>query len=230
MADICNSLKDVKVHSGILTVKSPLRKILKRYGIEYKSFEGTVVDVESDERPFLEKLGADRYKNRCAVCCGFLDKSNVEIIALTCNALGERFIQIVDTKLGETSHPYYAFNSGFDMALLSKLLGRDIRFDRELQQYERQNKGYLRQKLGIPNFDDPFNDLGKLAAKEWTKHLETREIDCVKRIVAHNHACVLKEYSILVRAGYRVIETNSCKEFFKGRKEIVFGKHQRLFE
>ena len=223
MANIPVSLKIIEMRSGILTFKSSLRNILEKYGVEYKTFEGAVIDLETDERNFSDELqGADRYKNHCAVCCGILDKNKVEIIAKTCNASNELFVQAVDEKVRGTNHPYYAFNVGCDMALLTKLLGREIRFDRELQQYERESKRDVVQNLGIPNFDDPFNGRGYLAAKEWTKHLETRETDCAKRIIAHNLACVLKEYTILMRRGYRGIKPSSYKAFFEGKNDLVF--------
>jgi len=224
LANIPVSLKIIEMRSGILAFKSPLRNILEKYGVEHKTFEGAVIDLETDERNFSDELqGADRYKNHCAVCCGILDKNKVEIIAKTCNASNELFVQAVDEKVRGTNHPYYAFNVGCDMALLTKLLGREIQFDRELQN-EYESKREVVQNLRIPNFDDPFNGLGYLAAKEWTKHLETRETDRVKRVIAHNLACVLKEYNILIRRGYRRIEPSSYKAFFEGKNELVFTR------
>jgi len=213
--------ESIEMRSGLLTFNSSLRSILDRYEVEYRAFEGGVIDLETNEKDFLDGLyGADRYENHYAVCVGILDKSKVEIIAKTYNASDELFVQTIAEKVERTSHPYYAFNVGCDMALLSKLLGREIRFERELRNdYERKRE--VEQNLGIPNFDDPFNGLGILAAKEWTKHLETRKIDCVERIIAHNLACVLKEYSVLVRRGYREIKSSSCKAFFEGKSDLV---------
>ncbi len=229
MTNIPNSLKSIEMRSGILSFKSPLRNILGRYRVEYKTFEGTVIDLETDEQNFSDELhGAGRYKNHCAVCCGILDKNKVEIIAKTCYASDELFVQAVDEKAKGTNHPYYAFNVGCDVALLSNLLGREIRFNRELQQREYESKRDVKESLGIPNFDDPFNGYGLLATKEWTRHLETREINCVKRIVAHNFACVLKEYTILIRRGFREIEPSSYNAFFEGKNELVFGNCTRL--
>ena len=214
--------KSIEMHSGLLTFNSSLRSILDKYEVEYRAFEGAVIDLETDERDFFDGLyGADRYKNHSAVCCGILDKSEVEIVAKTRDASHELFVQAVDEKVKRTSQPYYAFNVGCDMALLSKLLGREIRFDRELK-IGYGSKRDVVQNLGIPNFDDPFNGLGLLSAKEWTKHLETREIDRVRRIITHNLACVLKEYSILVRSGYREIEPSSFKAFFEGKGDLIF--------
>lgn len=218
--------ESIEMRSGILTFNSSLRNILERYGVGYKTFEGVVIDLETDEQDFLDELhGADRYMNHSAVCCGILDKSKIEIIAKTCDVSDELFVQAVDEKVKRISHPYCAFNVGCDMALLSKLLGREIRFDRELQkelQNRHESKRNAVQTLGIPNFDDPFNGDGRLAAKAWTKHSETHETSYVENIIAHNCACVLTEYSILVRRGYREIEPSSYKAFFEGKNELVF--------
>ena len=214
--------ESIEMRSGILTFNSSLRNILDRYKVEYRTFKGAVIDLETEERPFLDELcGAARYKN-CSVCCGILDKNKVEIIAKTYNVSDDLFVRVVDEKVKRISHPYYAFNVGCDMALLSKLLGREIRFDRELQKKQYESKRNAVQTLGMPNFDDPFNGDGRLAAKAWTKHVETHEKGCVENIIAHNCACLLKEYSILVRRGYREIEPSSCKAFFEGKNELVF--------
>jgi hypothetical protein len=224
------SLSIIETNSGLLKFTSSLSSLLMKYGINYKRFVGTVIDLETDGQPFLNKLGAGRYKQQCATSCAILDKNNIEVIAKTCDTPEGTFAKEVDKRLGDTNHPYYAFNSGFDMAILSKLLGRAILFDRELQQYPFQSKGDYRKKLGIPNFDDPFHDDGKLAGKEWNKHLKTRKKDCVKKIMAHNLACVLKEYCILVRGGYRVIDPSSHKAFFGEKNELVCGDCQKLSE
>ena len=209
------------MRSGILTLDLSLRNILERHKIEYKAFEGAVIDLETEEQPFLDELcGAARYRN-CSVCCGILDKNKVEIIAKTHNVSDDLFVQAIDEKVKRTNHPYYAFNVGCDMALLSKLLGKEIRFDRELQEKEYERKRDAVRNLGIPNFDDPFNGDGYLAAKAWTKHLETHETSYVDNIMAHNCACVLKEYSILVRRGYREIESSSYKAFFEGKNKLA---------
>jgi len=214
--------RSIEVRSGLLTFSSSLRSILDRYVVEHKAFEGGVIDLETDERNFLDGLrGADRYENHSAVCVGILDGSKVEIIAKTCDASDELFVQTIDDKVKGTRHPFYAYNVGCDMALLSKLLGREIRFERELK-IDYKGKREVVRNLGIPNFDDPFNGAGILAAREWTRHLETHEIDCVERIIAHNLACVLKEYCILAHRSYKEIKSSSCKEFFEGRSDLIF--------
>lgn len=214
--------------SGIMTFKSPLRGLMTGYGVEFKTFKGAVIDVETDEQNFSDELqGADRYKKHSVVCCGILDNNEVAIIAKTCNASNELFVYTVDEKIKATNHPYYAFNAGCDMALLSKLLGREIWFDHELQDgYE--SKRRVEQILRIPSFNDPFDGQGLLASKEWTEHLKTQNKNCVKKIIAHNLACVLKEYTILTRRGYREIEPDSYRAFFEGKDDLVFRGLVRL--
>ncbi len=207
---------------GLLRLKLPLMH-LESYGIKCRNFTGTVIDGETDEQPFLdEQKGAHRFKNRTTVCCGFLDKDSVDIIARTDPSSDGYFIKTVDERLRQATSPYYAFNAACDVALLSKLLNREVPFHGELQQFERQKKEYFRQDLGIPNCGDPFNGEGILASKEWTNYLKTGNIDCIKKIMKHNFSCLSTEYSILHKKGYRIINPNSYKAFFEGTNDLAF--------
>jgi len=218
-----------EVGLGVLKLKLSVNEFLQTYGVERKAFEGAVIDLETDEQPFSDDLkGAHRYRNFSVTCCGFLDKNIIEIIAGTSQSSDELFVRAIDEKVKKTDQPYCAFNAGFDMALLSKLLKRDIQFQRELQQYEMQKKEYFRQNLGISNFDDPFNGQGFLAAKEWTNYLKTGDVNCVKKIIAHNLACVSTEYAFLILQGYREIKQNSCKAFLEGKNELLCDNCRRL--
>ena len=209
---------------GILRLKLPLTH-LESYGIKCQSFNGAVIDGETDEQRFLDNLkGAHRFKNHMPVCFGFLDKDWVEVIARTDRDSDGYFVKAVDERLRQTASPYYAFNAACDMSLLSKLLNKEVPFHGELQQWERQKKEYLRRDLRIPSCGDPFNGEGFLAAKEWTNYLETSDINCVKRIMAHNFSCLSTEYNILQKKGYRIIEQNSCKTFLEGKNDLVCSK------
>jgi len=221
----------IEIEAGILKLTSSLNSILTKYEIDHKGFVGAVIDLETDGQPFSDNChGAGRCKLQSAVSCAILNESRVEVIAKTWESPDWVFTKEVEKGLAQTKHPYYAFNAGFDMAILSKLLGKEVAFDRELQQFDRQRKGSCRQSLGIPNFDDPFHDRGYLASEEWKKHLKTREKECVKKIMAHNLPCFLKEYCILVRGGYRVIDPNSVKTFFEEKGDLVCGTCQKLPE
>jgi len=224
-------LNIVEVKHGILKLTSSLSSILTKYEVNHKGFIGAVIDLETDGQPFSDNCpGAGRCKLQCAVSCAILNEDSVEVIAKTWESPDWVFTKEVEKCLAQTKHPYYAFNSGFDVAILSKLLGKEVPFDRELQQYNFQSKRRCRQDLGIPNFDDPFHDNGRLAGLEWKKHLKTRDKECVKKIMAHNLTCVLKEYCILVRGGYRVIDQSSFKTFFEEKGDLVCGTCQKLPE
>ena len=221
----------IEIENGLLKLNASLSSILTKYNVNHKEFIGAVIDLETDGQPFSDNChGAGRCKLQSAVSCAILNEDSVEVIAKTWESPDWVFTKEVEKGLAQTKHPYYAFNSGFDMAILSKLLGKEVPFDRELQQFDRQHKGSCRQSLGIPNFDDPFHDNGRLAGLEWKKHLKTRERERVNKIMAHNLSCVLKEYCILVRGGYREIAPSSFKTFFEEKGDLVCGTCQKLPE
>jgi hypothetical protein len=190
---------------------------------KYRSFEGAVIDLESDGEPFQDYLyGAHRYAKHSATSFGILDKDHVEVITKTYETTDEQFVQEVEKALHEINRPYYAFNAEFDMALLSKLLDKEIAFERDVMVIYAK-KELLVGKYGISNFDDPFKGEGNLAGISWKKHLQTRDMKYVLHIVAHNRACVLKEYSLLLYHGYKSIEPNSCRAFFDGKRGLCIS-------
>jgi len=224
-------LNIVEIEHGILKLTSSLSSILTKYNVNHNGFVGAVIDLETDGQPFTDNFhGAGRCKLQSAVSCAILNDNSVEVIAKTCYTPDGVFTKEVEKGLAQTEHPYYAFNAGFDIAIISKLLGKEVPFDRELQQFEFQSKGSYRKSLGIPNFDDPFHDNGRLAGVEWRNHLKTRDKECVKKIMLHNLSCVLKEYCILVRGGYRVIDPSSFKAFFEEKRDLACGTCQKLPE
>ncbi|GAI48070.1 unnamed protein product, partial [marine sediment metagenome] len=75
-------------------------------------------------------------------------------------------------------------------------LNKRIDFDGELQRYRGESKGNARTELDIPNYGDPFNDVGKLCMTAW----ENGQFDSA---MAHNRACLLKERDILIKRGFR---------------------------
>lgn len=193
---------------------------MEKYQTKFRKFDGTIIDLESDGEPFDNYLnGIRKYSKHSATSFGLLNKDSVEVIAKTYRASNEQFIQEIEEKLKEINHPFYAFNAEFDMALLSKLLGREIIFEGEIMVI-RAKKEMLARQCGIPNFDDPFNGDGYWAGVYWKKHLETREEKYVREIMAHNRACVLKEFSLMLFHGYKLIDQKSCPDFFEGKTGI----------
>ena len=88
--------------------------------------------------------------------------------------------------------PFYAFNSVFERGVLFHSINKKIEFEGELNLEMFEKKKYTVQSLGIPNYDDPFNDDGLLCLKAWLKG----EID---KSIKHNRACLLIERDILYR-------------------------------
>jgi hypothetical protein len=211
-----------RIEQRILTLKLPLKEVWEAYTLPKVTFMGAVIDIESDEQPFMDSFrGAHRYRNFNAVCCGFLDSNLMEIIGRTDTKSDKFFKEAVASRLDGTIEPYYAFNAGFDMAVLSRLLGRNVNFHGELRPVLKWKKEYYRRDLVIPSFDDPFGGEGKLASAEWTSYLKTGNIDSIKKIMAHNAACVCTEYSMLTRKGYKAIQQLSCQEFYDGKSELA---------
>jgi hypothetical protein len=221
---------EIENQTGILKYKIALPKIIKKYQAQYTGFDGAVIDLESDGSPFIDYLiGAYKYSKHQATSFGILDKNYVEVIAKTCQATDNQFIKEVEEALEARSRPYYAFDAEFDMTILSKLLNKEIIFDRDIM-VEKIKKESQVKTFGISNFDDPFNGDCAQAGFSWKKHVETKDVKHVHNIIAHNCACVLKEYSLLLCNGFKPIESNSCNDFFDGKNFLFFGCQEKLLK
>ena len=208
--------------------KLEIPKLMNNYQIDYRNFEGTIIDLKSDGGPFLNYLdGAYRYSKHQALSVGIMDEDNIEVIAKTFQTTPEQFAITIEKSLGARNRPYYAFNAEFDMAILSDLLRDEIVFDREIK-VEKETKEIQVKNLRISNFDDPFRSDDSQAGNLWKKHLETQDNAHIYNIIAHNRASVLKEYYLLLNIGYKSIEQASCNNFFDGKNGLRFGCHKKL--
>ena len=159
------------------------------------NFEGTVIDIETIGEFDNRYNDSRRYKDMQLVIFGFINRHALHIFCAkgiaAISELKEKTRDIIDS----LERPFYAFNSEFERSVLFYELGREIDFDRELQE-GRESKANVCGYLGIPNYDDPFFDNGYLCMKAW----EAGEFD---RAIAHNRACLLKERDILLKRGFR---------------------------
>jgi len=159
------------------------------------SFEGTIIDIETIGGFLNQYPDSRRYKDIQLVIFGFIDRCALHIFCAqgveALNELRERTETIIES----LERPFYAFNSGFERGVLFYELGKEIDFERELQE-GRESKANARSYLGIPNYDDPFYDKGYFCMQAW----EDGEFD---RAIAHNRACLLKERDILIKRGFR---------------------------
>jgi len=158
-------------------------------------FEGTIIDIETIGEFLNQYHDSRRYKDIQLVIFGFINRYALNIFC----ARGREAIKELSEKTEEImellQRPFYAFNSKFERSVLSYTLGREIDFEGELQEgYE--SKAYARRRLDIPNYNDPFYDIGKLCSEAWKDSK-------FKEAIAHNRACLLKERDILLKGGFR---------------------------
>ena len=158
-------------------------------------FEGTIIDIETIGEFLNQYPDSRRYKDIQLVIFGFINRQALQIFCAkgmeAINELREKTEEIINS----LERPFYAFNTDFERGVLFYELGKEIDFERELQQ-GRESKASARSYLGIPNYDDPFYDKGILCMLAW----EDGEFD---KAIAHNRACLLKERDILLQRGFR---------------------------
>ncbi|RLI47314.1 hypothetical protein DRO69_00920 [Candidatus Bathyarchaeota archaeon] len=171
-----------------------------------EELQGTIIDIETIGE-FLDCDGLERYKQIKPIVVGFLDCDMIEILYITEESdqdfAGLR--SILKAKLSEVNHPFYAFNTEFEMGVLYWFLGEKVTFDRDLMlkvttaygQTVWESKRCLVKDLGIPNFDDPFWDIGYKVPEAWENFQNTGNSRFLWEIIRHNRACLLKEYEIL---------------------------------
>ena len=160
-------------------------------------FEGTIIDIESiGEFNQQFKYDSRNYINIKQVILGYITKENLHIYCATCPHEIEELRLKTPAIMKDLAKPYYAFNCNFESGVLFHHAGIKIDFDGELQgvAFERKKDAIL--QLRIPNYDDPFFDIGFMCIKAWNSQ-------DFKKAVAHNRACLLKERDILVKRGHK---------------------------
>ena len=163
------------------------------------NFEGTIVDIETigefDER-YRYTNDSREYQYMQQVIFGFINKQGLNIFCAKGTEIINELNQKTEELIDLLQRPFYAFNCNFERGVWFHQLGKRIDFDGELQRYRGESKGNARTELDIPNYGDPFNDVGKLCMQAWLRG----EFD---RSIAHNRACLLKERDILIKRGFR---------------------------
>jgi len=164
-------------------------------------FDGTIIDIETigefnNNRLYKIYNDSRQYENIQQVILGFINRHGLRILC----AQGKEAINDLKTRtekiIEKLERPFYAFNADFESSVWFHQLDKKINFDGELQKYKYEAKSDAVKSLGIPNYDDPFDDKGFLCMEAWEKG------EFVKAI-AHNRACLLKERDILFKRGCR---------------------------
>jgi hypothetical protein len=162
-------------------------------------FEGTIIDIETIGRfdaGYRNTADVREFQYIRQVMFGWITRTGLGILyvrdAAEITELAERAATVIDG----LSEPFYAFNTSFERAVLYHQLGEEYTFTGELQKEKFESKAKAVAALGIPNYDDPFNDKGILCQEAWH---DGRFAEAV----AHNRACLLKERDILLLRGFR---------------------------
>ena len=162
-------------------------------------FDGTIIDIETIGRfdsGYRNTSDVREFQYIRQVMFGWIDRAGLNILhvrnADDITELNERVADVIDS----LSHPFYAFNTSFERAVLYHQMGQQYDFEGELQKEKYESKANAVHALGIPNYDDPFNDKGILCQEAW----QDGRFD---EAVAHNRACLLKERDILLLRGFR---------------------------
>ncbi len=173
--------------------------IVEHHEATASHFDGTIIDIETIGRfdaGFRNTSDVREFQYIRQVMFGWIDRDGLNILYVRdpgeITELNERVAEVIDG----LSRPFYAFNTSFERAVLYHQLGEEYVFEGELQKEKYESKANAVRALGIPNYDDPFNDKGILCQEAW----QDRRFD---EAVAHNRACLLKERDILVLRGFR---------------------------
>jgi len=162
-------------------------------------FDGTVIDIETigDFNETYKNTDDSReYENIQQVIFGFINGKGLRVFCAEGEGAISGLNSLTEQILDKLERPFYAFNTVFESGVWFHQLNKNIIFDGELKGSQRESKLNAVRSLGIPNYDDPFNDIGELCKEAW----ERREFDAA---IAHNRACLLKERDILIKRGFR---------------------------
>ena len=157
------------------------------------SFTGTIIDFETIGA-FSPYRDSRAYKDLKPVIVGALFDGELHIHYIEKKSELQSFIEDIKPLFSSLPRPWYAFNCGFEQGVTFHSLGLIHEYDHELQVWDRESKRDAVRILSIDNYDDPFNDDGKLCPKNWLKG----NIDAC---LQHNRACLLKERDILLKRG-----------------------------
>ena len=159
-------------------------------------FEGTIIDIESIGEFSRGFQDSREYQDIIPVIFGYIDKNGLKIHCVKgIESIGKIRSVIADT-LPSLTKPLYAFNCNFERGAFHHACGIAIDFDGELDRKKYESKKEAVITLGIDNYDDPFNDVGKKCKLAW-------ENGNTNLSIQHNRSCLLKERDILLKRGFR---------------------------
>lgn len=172
-------------------------------------FEGTIIDIETygrfDKR--FSRSDARVYQNIKPTVFGAFDGNKITQIYLLSRNFDEMESPIKEL-LKKLQRPYYAFNTGFEVGVLSWILKKSITFEYDLQHPQSgyyEKKEFVFQDTLKSNghsehknlFLDPYDGDGYKAMEDWLQFIQLGDERLINRVITHNRACLLKEWYIL---------------------------------
>ncbi len=164
--------------------------------------KGTIIVIETvgSFNNAFNSLDSRFYMNLKTVIFGSIDSESLQIhCAKKADSL-EQLNRIMVDELGSLDKPFYAFNCNFERSIFFHNLNKDVSFEGELGKQlpngKYEAKKYVVANLKIPQYNDPFNDVGLKCSEAWQK-------GNLKDAIAHNRSCLLKERDILLKRGFR---------------------------
>jgi hypothetical protein len=162
-------------------------------------FKGTIIDLETIGE-FCGYYDSRKYKNIVPVIFGMINSDGMEILCAEKEGLIPKLLEKIKEVLPNLQRPIGAFNANFEMGSLFHNTGERLEIEMELMNRDEtgkfEKKAEVVKKLKIPNYDDPFNDIGRLCIDAW----KNQELD---KAIKHNRACLLKERDILLKRSFR---------------------------
>jgi len=162
------------------------------------SFKGTIIDIETIgdfSREFADN-DSRQYRGLTPTILGYIAKDELNVLcAKGTSALGELKEKIVEI-VPSLKKPLFAFQSRFEQGVFHHSCGIKIKFNGELNKEIYEWKGNACTELDIPNYNDPFNNVGKYCVDAWFK-------GDYENAIKHNRSCLLKERDILPKRNYR---------------------------
>ena len=126
---------------------------------------------------------------------GYITKNELNILCARgkdgIDKLIEQSLEIIPS----LKKPLFAFQSRFERGVFHHSCGIQIQFDGELNKETFEGKGKACAELDIPNYGDPFNNVGKDCNIAWTRGDYEQAIKL--------NSCLLKERDILLKRTYR---------------------------
>ena len=158
-------------------VRSNVKNMLTRRRILPAHVVGAIIDIETTGLP---SDGAE------LITLGAVSGNRLFILQRTQEY---DFSKVVQNALAGLTRPFYAFNKGFEEAMLG------IKIDGELQAKSYEKKS---DAIAVALLHDPFDGEGIQAINAWNDFKRTGDKEYLLRIMDHNESDLLLETCLLL--------------------------------